>query len=82
MNLAPLFDVAGSEIDASGHVRTTADWVVGAALVLPAGQQSVTITAMVTDNAGRTGLAKNVFSVSPVVSGGELTPNPKPQDLD
>src|SRR5262249_31626727 len=44
VNLAPLFDVAGSEIDASGAVRTTADWVVGAALLVPAGKQNVTIT--------------------------------------
>jgi hypothetical protein len=47
------------------------DWVVGAALLAPAGKQNVTITAMVTDNAGRTGLAKSVLSISPVVSGSD-----------
>jgi hypothetical protein len=76
VNLAPLFDVAGSEIDAVGAVRTTVDWVVGAALLVPPGQQNVTITAMVTDNAGRTGLAQNVLSISPVVSGANLTADP------
>jgi hypothetical protein len=76
VNLAPLFDVAGSEIDASGAVRTTVDWVVGAALQVPAGKQNATITAMVTDNAGRTGLARNVLSISPVVSGANLTAEP------
>src|SRR5262249_2120901 len=29
VNLAPLFNIAGSEIDANGRVRVTADWVVG-----------------------------------------------------
>src|SRR5262249_31132304 len=33
-NLAGLFDVAGSEVDESGAIRTTADWVVGGSLVL------------------------------------------------
>ena len=79
VNLAPLFDVAGSEIDARGAVRTTVDWVVGAALLVPAGKQNVTVTAMVTDNAGRTGLARNVLSISPVVSGSDLTADPNGQ---
>jgi len=47
-NLAGLFDVAGSELDASGAVRTTADWVIGGSLVVPPGQRSVTINASVT----------------------------------
>jgi hypothetical protein len=80
VNLAPLFDVAGSDIDASGAVRTTVDWVVGAALLAPAGKQNVTITAMVTDNAGRTGLAKSVLSISPVVSGSDLSADPNGPD--
>ena len=74
VNLAGLFDVAGSEIDASGTVRTTADWVVGGSLVVPAGKRSVTINASVTDNAGRTGTTKSIVSVSPVTSGQSLTP--------
>lgn len=72
-NLAGLFDVAGSEIDASGAVRTTADWVVGGSLVLPSGQRSVTISASVTDNAGRTGTTKVIVAVSPATSGQDLT---------
>jgi len=77
INLAPLFDVAGSEIDeASGAVRTTADWVVGGSLVMPAGQDTVTITSSVTDNAGRKGTTRSVFSVSKTVSGQNLSPNP------
>jgi len=73
-NLAGLFDVAGSEIDASGSIRTTADWVVGGALVVPTGKHSVTINASVTDNAGHTGTTKSIVTVSNVISGQELTP--------
>lgn len=72
-NLAGLFDVAGSEIDASGAVRTTADWVIGGSLVVPAGQRSVTINASVTDNAGRTGTTKAIVAVSQATSGQDLT---------
>lgn len=72
-NLAGLFDVAGSEIDASGAVRTTADWVIGGSLVVPAGKRSVTINASVTDNAGRTGATKAIVSVSGATSGQDLT---------
>jgi len=75
-NLAGLFDVAGSEIDATGAVRTTADWVIGGALVMPAGKRTVTINASVTDNAGRTGTSKAIVTVSGVRSGQDLTPNP------
>lgn len=76
-NLAPLFDVAGSEIDAaSGAVRTTADWVVGGSLELPAGRRSVTITASVTDNQGHRTTTRNVVAVSDVVSGQDLTTTP------
>jgi len=77
VNLAPLFDVAGSEVDAqSGAIRTTADWVVGAALVLPAGKKTVTITASVTDNDGRKGTTRSVLAVSDTVSGQSLSTNP------
>jgi len=75
-NLAGLFDVAGSEIDASGAVRTTTDWVVGGSLVLPYGKHNVTVRSSVTDNAGHTGSTQSVFSVSEAVSGQELTPDP------
>jgi hypothetical protein len=68
--------VAGSEIDASGGFRTTADWVVGGSLVLPAGKHNVTVEASVTDNAGHTGTARNIFSISDAVSGQDLTQNP------
>lgn len=76
VNLAPLFDVAGSEIDAQGRVRVTADWVVGAALLVPPGQKTVTITAKVTDTLGRTGVTTSVLTVSQAQNGQVLTPNP------
>ena len=76
MNLGPLFDVAGSEVDASGSIRTTADWVVGGSLMVPEGKNSVTITAKVTDNAGRTGTARSVVGISQAVSGQKLTSAP------
>jgi hypothetical protein len=45
VNLAPLFDLVGGEIDeGSGAVRTTADWVVCGSLVMPANKYTVTIT--------------------------------------
>ncbi len=76
-NLAPLFDIAGSELDdESGTVRVTTNWVVGGALVLPTGKKSITITSRVTDNAGKTGETKNIVAVSPVTSGQLLTVNP------
>ena len=77
VNLAPLFDVAGSEIDAKGRIRVTADWVVGAALLVPQGQETVTITAKVTDTLGRTGVSQNVFTISQAQNGQILTPNPQ-----
>jgi len=76
-NLAPAFDIAGSEIDASGRVRVTADWVVGGALRLLANQDGVTITAKVTDTLGRTGVTRSHFRVSQAVSGQTLTQDPK-----
>jgi hypothetical protein len=77
VNLAPLFDLAGSEIDAAGRVRVTADWVVGASLLVPPGEKTVTITAKVTDTLGRTGVTQNVLTVSQSQSGQILTPNPQ-----
>src|SRR5215510_8060168 len=77
VNLAPLFDVAGSEIDSNGRVRVTADWVVGAALLVPQGQETVTITAKVTDTLGRTGVTQSVLAISQAQSGQLLTPNPQ-----
>jgi hypothetical protein len=77
VNLAPLFNIAGSEIDANGRVRVTADWVVGTALQLPANENTVTITARVTDTFGRTGVARNIVTISPSRSGQDLTPNPQ-----
>ena len=74
-NLAPIFNIAGSERDPKG-VRTTAGWVVGGSLVMPAGKTSVTAIATVTDNAGRTGSTRSTFGISPVANGQELTPAP------
>lgn len=75
-NLAPLFDIVGSELDASGAVRVTADWVIGGSLVLPAGKKTVTITSSVTDNFGRKGTTRSILAVSPAVSGQDLTSAP------
>ena len=76
-NLAPLFDIAGSEVDAAtGAIRTTVNWSVGGALLLPAGKHSVTITSRVTDNAGRTGQTVSTVGVSTALSGQDLTKAP------
>jgi len=77
-NLGPLFDLAGSALDhrGNGRVVTTATWVVGGSFVLPAGKTSVTVTARVTDNAGKTGSAVRTFGISPVSDGQALTPAP------
>jgi hypothetical protein len=77
VNLAPLFNIAGSEIDANGRVRVTADWVVGTALLVPADEKTVTITAKVTDTLGRTGVTRNTVTISQSQSGQNLTPNPQ-----
>ncbi len=45
-------------------------------MVLPEGKTSVTVTARVTDNAGKTGSASCTFEVSPVSDGQALTPAP------
>jgi hypothetical protein len=79
-NLAAIFDIAGSEVNRGGFVVTTADWVVGGTLqrggVALAPGDRLAITARVTDNAGKTGTARNVVDISPVVSGQDLTPAP------
>jgi len=77
-NLAPIFNIAGSETDADGFVVTTADWVVGGSLLLPPGKRSVTITARVTDNLNRTRSVSQVVGISPVENGQNLTPQPTP----
>ncbi len=75
-NLAPIFNIAGSELSADGFVLTTVDWVVGGSLVLPAGERSVTITARVTDNANRTHSVSHVVGISSTENGQSLTPAP------
>ena len=72
-NMAPIFNIVGSERSAEG-VRVTAGWVVGGSLMMPAGKTSVKVTAKVTDNAGRTGSSSGTFDISPVVNGQDLTP--------
>lgn len=77
MNLAPVFNVVGSEIDPlTGALRVVADWVVGGALILPADKQFVTFTAKVTDNQGNAGLSTRRFRVSETLGGQLLTPAP------
>jgi len=74
-NLAPLFNIVGSE-KATGGVRSTAGWVVGGALVVPPGKTTVTAVARVTDNAGKSGSSTSTFGISTVENGQELTPAP------
>jgi len=77
-NLAPAFDIAGSTLDhrGNGRVTTTASWVAGGRFVMPEGKTTVTVTARVTDNAGKTGSVSRTFAVSPVANGQLLTPQP------
>lgn len=77
-NLAPAFDIAGSVLDhrGNGSVITTASWVAGGSFILPPGKTSVTVTARVTDNAGKSGSVTRTFEVSPVNEGQLLTPAP------
>lgn len=76
-NLAPLFDVAGSEIETDGVVRTVADWVVGGSLEVPPGTDTVEMEARVTDDAGRTGSDHVTVGISQTEDGQLLTPLPK-----
>jgi hypothetical protein len=73
-NLAPVFNIAGSEVEPLG-VRTTFGWVVGGSLLMPAGKTFVTIKSRVTDNSGKTGSATSVVQISPVTNGQNLTPD-------
>ncbi len=76
-NLAPVFNIVGSEIDPlTSATRIVADWVVGGSLVVPPGKEFVTFTAIVTDNLGRAGKAVRTFRVSPALGGQQLTPAP------
>jgi hypothetical protein len=77
-NLGPAFDIAGTTLDHRGNglVTTNASWVVGGSFVLPAGKTSVTVTARVTDNAGKTGSASRTHTISPLAEGQQLTPQP------
>lgn len=75
-NLAPLFNIAGSSIAPDGSIRTSFGWVVGGSLVLPTGQRTVTMTATVTDLAGRSTSTSQTVGLSPVTSGQQLTPQP------
>jgi hypothetical protein len=54
-NFAPAFDIAGSVLDhrGDGRVITTASWVAGGSFIMPEGKNTVTVTARVTDNAGK-----------------------------
>ena len=74
-NLAPVFNIAGSEIEPGGLIRTTADWTVGGSLVLPEGKHFITITAKVTDLAGKTGVDRVKVDISRIRNGQNLTPN-------
>jgi hypothetical protein len=77
-NLAPAFDIAGSTLDhrGNGGVTTTASWVAGGSFQMPPGKTTVTVTARITDNAGKTGSVSRTFAVSPVADGQLLTPQP------
>jgi len=75
-NLAPLFNIAGSAVAPDGSVRTTFGWVVGGSLELPAGQRTLTMTATVTDLAGRSTTTTKTVGITDVTSGQQLTPQP------
>lgn len=66
-NLAPLFNSVGSERALHG-VRTSAGWVVGGSLVVPAGKKTVRAVACWTESAGRTGSASSTFGVRAVTN--------------
>lgn len=76
-NLAPLFNIVGSERDLGG-VRTTAGWVIGGTLVIPDGKNTVTSVARVTDSAGFSGSTAHTFGISEIENGQALTPQPLP----
>ncbi len=72
-NLAPIFNIVGSELDADGLVVTTADWVVGGSLVLPSGKNFMTISATVTDNSNKSRTTRQIVGISPIQNGQDLT---------
>jgi len=77
-NLAPVFNIVGSEIDPNtGATRVIADWVVGGSLIVSEGKEFVTFTAIVTDNEGNAGQSKRTFRISETENGQQLTPAPK-----
>jgi len=77
-NLAPAFDIAGSVLDhrGNGRVTTTASWVAAGSFILPEGKTAVTVTARVTDNAGKSGSVSRTFDASSIAEGQLLTPRP------
>ena len=68
--------MAGRALGEDGDVRTTLDWVVGGQLVLPAGKDSVLLTARITDTAGFSTVTTRRVGISQMVSGQALTPQP------
>ena len=82
VNLARLFNVAGSEVieleDGTLAVRTVLNWVVGAPFVGSALDENfVTFEVTVTDANGNQGLATSTFQLTTSAANGqELTPQP------
>ena len=82
VNLARLFNVAGSEVilleDGTPAVLTVLDWVVTAPFVGTALDENfVTFTATVTDANGNRGVATSTFQLTDSAANGqELTPQP------
>lgn len=75
-NLAPLFNVAGTDDSAGPGSTAWASWHVLESL--KPGTKKLTLTAKVTDQAGRTGVTKRTYSVTSAAgkSGQALTPRP------
>ena len=73
-NLAPLFNIAGTDDTPGKGVTAWASWHVLESL--PVGTKSLTITAAVEDEAGRIGFDKVTVDVANHTSGNELTPDP------
>ena len=84
MNVARLFNVAGSEViileDGTPAVRTVLNWVVAAPFVGSAlNADFVTLTATVTDANGNVGVATRTVQLTRSAANGEqLTPQPQP----
>jgi len=74
-NLAPLFNVAGTDDTPGPGVTVWAGWHVLESLA--PGTKSLTVTASVTDTAGRTGRRSRTYDVTDVAASGQaLTPAP------